>query len=252
MKRIFLLLMTLIAGAGTPSAAAELTVMSGGAPKEALNILVPRFEKLTGHHVKLSYVLVSSVRQKILRGESADVVILPSAAIEDLIAANKIAAEGHESFGTVKLVAIVRKGTAQPDVATVDTFKTTLLNARSVVYSTPGSTPSGTHIADIVSRLGIAEAVERKATYRPALEGGVALVTEGKADIGIYPASEVVGVDGVASAGAIPEELQLTLVYTAAVTTANKTSEPALALIRYLTSAENRETWQRAGFDPPQ
>ena len=43
----------------------------------------------------------------------------------------------------------------------------------------------------VMEQLGIAEAVAKKIVHKPALEGGVQLVAEGQADIGIYPASEV-------------------------------------------------------------
>jgi molybdate transport system substrate-binding protein len=251
MKRIFLSLVAIFAACSSPAPAAEISVMSGGVPKDVLAVLVPQFEKNTGHHVTLNYVLVSSLRQKILSGEPADMVILPTTAIENLIAARKIAPDGRELFGTVKLVAVVRRGAPQPDIASVEAFRAALLNAKSIVYSTPGSTQSGAHMANMVSQLDIADAVERKAIYRPALEGGVTMVADGKADIGIYPASEVVAVEGVTSIGALPEALQYSLLYGGAVTTTNKSPEPALSLIKYLSAPENRGVWQHAGFEPP-
>jgi len=236
----------------TSSAAADdITVMSGGAPKEALCVLIPQFEKATGHRVHLTVVLVSSLRQRILGGESPDVVLLPRPAIENLLAAGKLVPEGQRVFGTVRLVAVVKNGAPQPDISTVDAFRTALLKARSVAFSTPSSTPSGTHMTDLISRLGIRDLIERKVTYRPALEGGVTMVADGKADIGIYPASEVIGVEGITSLGPLPDALQLTILYGGPTTVTNKSPEAAAALIGYLAAAENREVWQTAGFDPP-
>ena len=77
------------------------------------------------------------------------------------------------------------------------------------------------------------------------------MVADGAAELGIYPASEVVHVKGVTSIGALPDALQLRLVYGGAVTTTNKTPEPALALIQFLAAESNRNLWQRSGFDPP-
>ncbi len=251
MKRIILLLSAILAQFSPPASAAEIAVMSGGAPKEVLGVLIPEFEKRTGHHVKVNYVLISALRQKILFGEITDLVIMPNAVIDNLVEARKLRADGRETFGALKLVAIVRKGAPKPDISTPEAFRTALLNAKSVIYSTPTSTPSGAHMANLLSQLEIADVVEKKVTYRPALEGGVAMVANGTAELGIYPSSEVIHVNGVTSLGEIPDAFQINLVYGAAITVANKETEPALALIRYLASQDNRDVWKRMGFDPP-
>ncbi len=216
-----------------------------------LGVLIPEFEKRTGHHVKVTYVLISALRQKILFGEVTDLVVMPNAVIDNLVAARKLRAEGRETFGALKLVAIVRKDTPQPDISTPEAFRAALLKAKSVIYSTPTSTPSGAHMASLLSQLEIADVVEKKVTYLPALEGGVAMVADGTAELGIYPSSEVIHVKGVTSLGELPDAFQINLVYGSAVTSANRETEPALALIRYLASPDNRAVWQRLGFDPP-
>ena len=159
--------------AAAPAAASDITVMSGGAPKEVLNELIPQFESATGHRVKVSYVLITALRQKIIDGETPDMVVMPTTAIDELVKLGNLREAGRGTFGTVRLVAIVKAGAARRDISTPDAFKAALLNARSVVYSRPGTTPSGTHMAKVVADLKIADAVEKKAAYKPALEGGV-------------------------------------------------------------------------------
>lgn len=251
MKRIILLLTIILVQFSPPAGASDITMMSGGAPKEVLGLLIPEFEKQTGHRVKVSYVLISALRQKILFGEITDLVLMPNAVIDNLVEAGKLKSDGRETFGGLRLVGIVRKDAPQPDISTPEAFRTTLLKAKSVIYSTPTSTPSGAHMANLLSQLEIADAVEKKVTYRPALEGGVAKVADGTAELGIYPSSEVIHVKGVTSIGEIPDALQINLVYGAAVTATNRQSEPAVALIRFLASPDNRAVWQRMGFSPP-
>ncbi len=197
MKRIFLPLAAALMQTSVPAGAAEIAVMSGGAPKEVLATLIPEFEKRTGHHVNVSYVLISALRQKILFGEITDLVIMPNSVIDNLVDARRLKAEGRDTFGALKLVAIVRKDAPKPDISTPDAFRAALLKAKSVIYSTPTSTPSGAHMANLLSQLDIADIVEKKVTYRPALEGGVAMVADGTAELGIYPSSEVIHVSGV-------------------------------------------------------
>lgn len=251
MKRIILSLAVILVQFSAPAYAAEIAVLSGGAPKEALAILIPEFEKRTGHHVNVSYLLISALRQKILFGETADLVIMPNNVIDNLVEARRLKNEGRSTFGALKLVAVVRQDAERPDISTPEAFRTALLKAKSVIYSTPTSTPSGAHMANLLSQLDIADAVEKKVTYRPALEGGVAMVADGIAEIGIFPSSEVIHVKGVASLGELPDSLQINLVYGAAIMASNKTDEAALTLIRYLASPANRSAWQRVGFDAP-
>lgn len=234
----------------TPAVATEISVLSGGAPKEVLSALIPQFEQATGHRVKMTYVLISALRQRIADGETPDMVVMPTTAIDDLVSAGRLQQAGRESFGTVRLVAIVRKGAPNPDISTPDAFKDALLKAHSIVYSTPTATPSGAHMAKLIASLQIAEAVEKKVSYRPALEGGVQMVADGTAEIGVYPASEVVHVQGVEQSGPLPDALQLSLIYAAAVTTANSSPDAAAAFIKFLAAPEHQAVWRNAGFGP--
>lgn len=234
----------------TPALAADINVMSGGAPKEALAVLIPQFERATGHHVKMTYVLISALRQRIADGKSPDMVVMPTTAIDDLVKLGRLAPDGRQMFGTVRLVAIVKKGAPRPDISTPDAFRDALLKARTIVYSTPTATPSGAHMAKTVAALQIADAIEKKVSYRPALEGGVQMVADGAAEIGVYPASEVVHVDGVEQVGPLPDALQLNLVYAGAITSANASPAPALAFLNFLSAPEHHDVWRHAGFGP--
>lgn len=240
----------LIAMIAAPSAnAAEIRVMSGGAPKEVLTQLIPRFEQATGHTVKLDYVLIAALRERISKGEAApDVAIMPTTAIAALANEQKLNGDSMSRFGTLNLIAIARDGAAKPDISTPEKFREAFLAARSIVYSTPTATPSGAHMAQVVAKLNIGSEVEKKVTYRPALEGGAEMVADGKAEIGVYPSSEVVHVKGVTQIGPLPEALQLNLIYAGATHAQTKVAEPARALIRFLSSSENKGVWRDAGF----
>lgn len=234
-----------------PVLAADIHVMSGGAPKEVLALLIPQFEKQTGHHVKMTYMVITALQQKLAAGEAPDMVFMPTLAIASLSKDGKLTTEGSAAFGIIKIVAIMKDGASRPNISTASALRQTLLNARSIVYSTPTATPSGAHMARVVTQLEISDTVEKKVIYRPALDGGVEMVADGKAELGFYPSSEVVHVKGVAQIGPLPDALQLNLTYAGAVTTANAVPEPALAFIKFLSSKENKKYWRDAGFDPP-
>src|SRR3569623_789284 len=116
--------------------AADIVVMSGGAPKDVLVTLVPQFEKLTGHRVTPQHVLVSALRQRILAGEPADVLLMPNTVLDTLATMHKILPEDRAAFGSLKLVAIVKYVAPSTEIYTVDNFRRALVDAPSVVYST--------------------------------------------------------------------------------------------------------------------
>jgi molybdate transport system substrate-binding protein len=231
--------------------AAEIRVLSGGAPQEVLAVLTPEFEKQSGNSVKYSFAVISAVRQRLDAGEKADMVLLPMPVIEAYVKAGKMRADGWAALGTYGVVVIVKEGAPLPDISTPEKFREALLQARAIVYATPTATPSGAHMAKVIEQLGIADAIQKKLTYRPALDGGAELVAKGDADIGIYPASEVAKVKGITVVGPLPQSLQLNILYGAAVTTDNPAPEPALAFVKFLSAPENRIHWKQAGFDPP-
>jgi molybdate transport system substrate-binding protein len=231
--------------------AAEITVMSGGAPQEVLAVLTPQFEKQTGHTVKYTFAVISELRKRLDAGERTDMVLLPLPAVETYVKAGKLRGDGWAKLGNIGIDVIVKQGSPTPDISTPEKFRQALLDARKVVHATPTATPSGAHMAKVLEQLGVADALKDKVVHRPALDGGVELVAKGEADIGMYPASEVAHVQGVTVVGPLPDALQLNILYTAAVTTDGASSEPALAFVKFLSDPANRGHWKNAGFDPP-
>jgi molybdate transport system substrate-binding protein len=234
----------------TSACAAEIRIMSGGAPQEALAVLTPAFEKQSGHTVKYKFAVVTELRKELDAGAKTDMVLMPLPVIDAYVKTGKMRAEGRATLGRVGVTVIVRQGAPQPDISTPETFRKAVLEARSIVHATPTATPSGAHMAKVFEQLGIAEALKTKLTYRPALDGGVDLVTKGEAEIGMYPTSEVSHVKGITLVGPLPGTLQLVTVYAAAVTTDNASPESALAFIKFLSDPANRIHWKEAGFDP--
>jgi molybdate transport system substrate-binding protein len=225
-------------------------VMSGGAPKEVFARLTPKFERQTGHQVKFTYAVVTALREKLAAGEKADVLVLPAPVLDGLARDGKVRADGRATFGTVGLSAVVKDGARRPDISSKEKFRDAMLAARAVVHATPGQTPSGTHMGKVMEQLGIADAMAKTVIHKPALDGGVQLVAAGEADIGIYPASEVAGVEGLTIVGSLPPGLDLEIVYGAAVSADSAAPGAAAAFVTFMAAAENRSAWKEAGFAP--
>lgn len=237
--------------AARPAAGADLRVMSGGAPQEVLAVLTPQFESQSGRKVTFTFAVITALQQRLAAGEKTDMVLMPVPVIDNLIKAGTLQADGRATLGTVGISVIVREGAARPDISTPDHLRQSLLNAASIVHATPTATPSGAHMARVLGELGIAEAVQKKVTHRPALDGGVDLVASGEAELGFYPTSEVAHVKGISIVGPLPPKLQLNTVYGAAVTTDSAAPQEAAAFIRFLSDPAHRKEWTHGGFEPP-
>jgi molybdate transport system substrate-binding protein len=235
---------------GSTTLGADIRVMTGGAPKEVLAVLTPAFEKQTGHKLHVTFAVISAIQQKLAAGERPDIVLMPVPAIEARVKDGMFRSDAWARLGIVSVGMVVRQGAAAPDIATLDAFKKTMLDAKSVVHSNPGGTPSGAHLAKAWEQLGIADAMKPKITFRNALDGGVEAISKGEAEIGLYPVSEVISVKGVTMIGLIPQAVQLNTVYGAAVLTDNAVPEPAMAFVRFLADPANAKHWKEAGFEP--
>jgi len=239
-----------------PVSAAEIHVMSGGAPKEVFAVLAPRFEEQTDNKVEFTYAVITELREKLSAGATADVLVadvlvLPTAVLDSLAKDGKVRADTRAIFGTVGVSVVVKEGTPRPDISSKEKFRDAMLVARSVVHATPGKTPSGTHMGKVMEQLGIADAMAKKVIFKPALDGGVQLVVAGEAEIGIYPASEVAGVNGLTVVGPLPADINLEIVYGAAATADSAAQNAASAFVKFMAAPENRSVWKEAGFEPP-
>ena len=212
---------------GSTVLAADIQVMSGGAPKEVLSMLTPEFEKQTGHKVHFTYIVISAMQQKLAAGEKPDMVLMPVPALAAQAKAGVMRQEPQARLGTVSVGMVVKEGAAKPDIATLDGFKKTMLDAKSVVHANPAATPSGAHLAKTWETLGIADAMKPKVKFSNALDGGVAAISNGEAEVGLYPLSEVIAEKGVTVVGLIPQEIQLNTIYAAGVLAANASPDAA-------------------------
>jgi molybdate transport system substrate-binding protein len=146
---------------------------------------------------------------------------------------------------------VVRAGAAKPDIGSVEAFRRTLLETKSIAYSDSGS---GIYLSTtLFAKLGVADQVagkSRKIRGPPSGEPVAAVVARGEAEIGFQQVSELIHVPGVAFVGAIPAELQEETFFSAAIATAVRQREAAEALIRFLASPEAASAISTAGLTP--
>lgn len=231
--------------------AADLRVISGGAAQQVLQTLSPKFESATGNKVELSFAVVGAIQQKLMAGEKGDVLLLPVPLLDGLEKAGAFHARSRTVLGRVAIGVVVREGASVPDISTSDAVRKTLLEARSVAFPDPKLTPSGGHLMRVLAQMGIADKVQPKVTFRNAIDGGVNLVRDGQAEIGLFLVTEILPVKGIKLVGTLPPALQGYVVYGAAVAADSGSSDAASEFVKFLSAPGVREHWKAVGFEFP-
>lgn len=176
-----------------------------------------------------------------------DVVIVGGANIDQLIKEGKLVVGSRMDFAKSGVGIAVRAGLPKPDISSAEAVKKAVLEAKSVAYS---SGPSGLYIAELLSRMGIAEQVKHKLKLPPSnvLVGEV--LARGEADLGFQQVSDLLHVKGIVYVGPLPAAIQNITVYAAGLHTTAPASKAAKALVKFLTASEARPVIMKAGMDP--
>jgi molybdate transport system substrate-binding protein len=230
----------------------DLVILSAAAVRPALVQLPAMVEKATGHRVTVSFGNATAISKKVADGERVDVVILPPPQLKAMISDGHLTADGSAALGVVRLGVAARAGSAALSVGTPDEFRQAMLAATSFGMPDPadGST-SSQHLMKVLAQLGIADAMRPKT--RLFADGTLALhaVAKGELALTVAPMTSIRVVPGVALAGPLPDALQSTTVYAAALARKSATSEPAKALMAMLTSPAFAAVLRDKGIDPP-
>jgi molybdate transport system substrate-binding protein len=141
----------------------------------------------------------------------------------------------------------VRAGAPKPDVSTLEAFTRTLLQAKSIAYS---SSASGVYLAnELFPRLGIADALKSKTTR--VQSGPVAdVVVRGDAEIGFQQYSELLPIAGIDIITKLPPEVQRVYLFSAGLGRAAQAPDAARALLAFLRSAAAAPAIRKSGLEP--
>lgn len=237
--------------AAAPAAAAEVTVMSGGAVKSAFTAASDAWKARTGTEVHALFAPAGDLRKKIAAGEAADIIVMPAENFAELDRLGAIDTTTRRDLGAVAMGAAVRKGAPVPDISTPEALRKTLTEVKSLTYMDPARGTSGRHFDEsVLPKLGIRDAVRAKATLG---EGGFIAekVARGEVEIAFHQMTEMLPVAGVTIVGPLPAELQKLTVYSAAVMKQARNPRDAKALIDYLAGPDGRKAFLDRGFTAP-
>lgn len=226
---------------------ATLTILSTLAVKGVIEELMPRLQAVSGGRLALSYDPTAVTLQKIRAGARGDTAILTEQGIEALTTEGILVPGSRVDFARSLVGMAVKAGTPKPDISTLDAFKKTLRSTHSVVYSKGGA--SGIFFAGLLDRLGLAEAVNAKATIIP--NGFTAeLTARGEAEIAIQQVSELMAVPGVDIVGPLPAGAQESLLFAGALFADTSNVDRARVLLNELADPAAAGLFTRKGLLP--
>jgi len=184
--------------------------------------------------------------KRIEGGERADIAILTDAGVEGLMAKGVLVPGSRRDLALSHIGMAVKAGAPRPDISTLAALQATLLAAPSIAYSGAGA--SGLFFAGLLERLGIAEAVNAKATIIP--QGfTAALAARGEVALAIQQISELMAVEGVDILGKLPPEANTGAIFSAGLFAG---AEPAAAAaLDWLAAAMDAPTLAAGGLERP-
>ena len=104
---------------------------------------------------------------------------------------------------------------------------------------------AGRHVAAVIDRLGLTEALRPKLRLVSFGVEGVAMASRGEVSLAFSQATEIIDRPGVQLVGLLPEALNLWTVYRAAIV---QDGEEARALLALLSGDAARAAYARIGF----
>jgi molybdate transport system substrate-binding protein len=224
--------------------AAEITVLSTVGMQPATVELFKSFEAATGHKIVVTYGLAAVLRTSVLQGAPADVVILTSPTVDDLVKGGKVVAATKTDVARSGVGVAVKAGAPKPDISTAEALKRTIVAAKSIGYSREGA--SGVAFARAVERLGLSEQVAAK--YKDTGTKAGEMVAAGEIELAAAQIPELLAVPGADVVGPLPPELQTTTIFSVGLGTDARDPGAGRVLIEFLSGPQAAPVYKAKGL----
>lgn len=207
--------------------------ISSMATRQLLAALAEACERALGVAVRFESVGGVAAAERVRAGESFDLVVLASDAIDALAAAGHLVAGSRRTIAESQVAIAAPAGAARPDVGSPQALREALLSARRIGYSTG---PSGSALIDLLTRWGVYEALRDRLVQARAGTPVAALLASGQADLGFQQFSELKDAPGIALLGPMPPGLEIVTAFVGAVAAHARDTAAAHAALDLMTS----------------
>jgi molybdate transport system substrate-binding protein len=227
---------------------APLKVVASNGMKAVLEVMQPQIEKSLNRKLAIQWGTTTVLKQKVISGEIFDLAVMTTPAIDDLIREQKLAAATRADLARGGIGVGFKKGAPKPDVSTVDAFKKTMKNAKSITYAQDGA--SWPFIQKMLAKWGTTDEFTKKAQPVNGSDASTGLVAQGKADLVLTLVSEILPVKGIELAGPFPKEEQNYVYFAGAASAKSTNADAAKAALKFLTGPEAASVYKIKGMEP--
>lgn len=229
----------------------RLRLLSGGAAHGVVQAIAGTFRAQTGCEIDGTFSAVGAMKDKLLAGEPADLVILSRKLVDELVASGHIVSARRADLGIVRTGIAVRTGDRLPDISDADALRASLRQAQNIYFPDPNLATAGIHFSGVLAKLGIADEVAARLRTFP--NGATAMhalaQTTEERPIGCTQITEIKGTPGVMLVGPLPTEFELATTYSAGLCASAAAPEAARQFIELLTNEASRKIRIDAGFE---
>lgn len=231
------------------ASAKDLNILTGAGMSMPVKAMAVDFGSRTGAHVTVVSDTAGGVQRRMETGEKFDLVIGTQAVMDTLTGEGKVAT-GHANLAQMVAGIGAKIGTPRPAIGDGAAVKALLLAARNISYVDPAMGGiTGVFFLQQADKLSIGSEVRAKAVLKPNGSGVAEAVASGQAQYGVTLISEMLPNKGV-TVWPLPDDLQMTTIYAAALSTNAENAMGARALLNDLRGPKGREASLNAGLKP--
>lgn len=226
----------------------HLHIISAGA---AMGLIQQLLSDQVSVRVGENFGAVRTMYDLFVTGVPCDLLILTRQQLDELNAAGCLATDSLSDIGHVKTgIAVRANAFTIPDIADEASLRTTLMNASRVYVPDMKQSTAGQHVAGMLAKLDITEALAGKVSEHPNGATAMRAMSESQDanPIGCTQVTEILYTPSVRLVGLLPQAYELSTVYSIAVPKRSTHPEAALQAIAKLCSASNAATRASAGF----
>jgi molybdate transport system substrate-binding protein len=214
-----------------------LRILAGGAAQPLVERVRPDFEAATGFAIDGTFSAVGAMRDKLLAGDPADLVILSRTLVEELARSGHVVASSIPDVAKVATAVAARQGDPLPAIGDKAALAAALEAADEIHFPDPALATAGIHFAKVMRDLGVWDRVAGRLKLAP--NGNTAMralaASTARRPIGCTQETEIRATPGIVLVSPLPPGCDLTTVYTAAVTS---TAQAPAEAVRFIAHAK--------------